>query len=124
QTTPVHSGTRSIAVTYTDGWSGLQLGDWQRLDVGTYDTLRFYVHGGSSGGQAVQVQVGDSTTGAAVTQNLTPAAGIWTQLDVPLASLGTPRTASYIYWMNNTAGAQPTFSLDDISFLASGAPTP
>ena len=123
-TSPVHTGSASIAVTYTGGWSALQLGDWQRLDVSVYDTLRFYIHGGSTGGQTVQVQVGDSNTGAAATRTITPAAGTWTQVDVPLADLGSPRFVSYIYWFNATAGAQPTFYLDDITFLASGAPTP
>ena len=40
--TPVHGGSASIAVTYTAGWSGLQLGDYQRLDVSAYDSLRVF----------------------------------------------------------------------------------
>jgi hypothetical protein len=124
RTSPVHTGSASIAVTYTAGWSALQLGYWQRLDVSAYDALRFYVHGGSSGGQTVQVQVGDSTTGTLVTRNVTPAAGNWTQVDVALADLGSARSVSYVYWFNATAGSQPTFYLDDIAFVASGAPTP
>ena len=124
RTSPVHTGSASIAVTYTAGWSGLQLGDWQRLDVSAYDALRFYVHGGSGGGQTVQVQVGDSNTGTFVTRSITPAAGTWTQVDVGLADLGSARSVSYVYWFNATAGSQPTFYLDDIAFVASGAPTP
>jgi hypothetical protein len=81
---PVHSGTASIAVTYTGSWSGLQLGGSSALDVSTLDTFRFYVHGGSSGAQIVQVQVGNSTTGIATILDFTPVAGTWTQVDVPL----------------------------------------
>ena len=121
---PVRAGSSSIAVTYSGGWSGLQLGYWQRLDVRAYDSLRFYVHGGSGGGQLVQIQVGDSNVGTSVTRDLTPAAGTWTQVDVPLSGLGAAPTVSYIYWFNNTAGAQATFYLDDIAFVNSGAPTP
>jgi hypothetical protein len=31
---------------------------------------------------------------------------------------------NYLHWFNNTAGAQATFSVDDIAFVASGLPTP
>src|SRR5262249_13455120 len=31
---------------------------------------------------------------------------------------------TYVYWFNNTAGAQATFSIDDVAFVASGNPTP
>jgi len=122
-TSPVHTGSASIAVTYTAGWSALQLGDWQRLDVSAYDALRFYVHGGSGGGQTVQVQVGDNNTGTFVTRSITPVASAWTQIDVALADLGSARSVSYVYWFNATAGSQPTFYLDDIAFVATGSPT-
>jgi hypothetical protein len=124
RTSPVHMGSTSIAVTYTAGWSALQLGDWQELDVSAYDTLRFYVHGGGVGGQTVQVQVGDNNTGTLVSRTIAPAAGTWTQVDVPLADLGSPRVVSYVYWFNATAGSQPTFYLDDVAFVATGVPTP
>ena len=121
---PIHSGTRAIAVTYTGSWSGLQLGRLDLLDVSAYDTFRFFVHGGSSGGQTIQVVLGNNSSGASITQNVTPAAGAWTQVDVPLWGLGQPAQVTYVSWFNNTGGAQSTYYLDDISFVASGAPTP
>jgi len=42
-------------------------------------------------------------------------------------ALGSPRTVYSIVWLNNTGGGQPTFYLDDIAFVDSGAtrrPTP
>ncbi len=55
QSSPVHAGSAAIGVTYTDGWSGLQLGDPSAVDVSAYDSLRFWVHGGTAGGQGIQV---------------------------------------------------------------------
>jgi hypothetical protein len=121
---PVHGGTKSIAVTYTGGWSGLQLGNWQRVDASGYDTLRFWVHGGSSGGQTIQVEVGDNFTGAAVSQSVTPSAGTWTKIDVPLAGLGSPRWVTHVQWFNDTPDAQPIFYVDDVVVLNAGSPTP
>ncbi|HVM70988.1 MAG TPA: glycoside hydrolase family 44 protein [Anaerolineales bacterium] len=118
-TSPVHTGTDSIAVTYTGGWSGLQVGyHGANLDISAYDTLRFWINGGSAGGQTVQLQFGG------LTQNITPLANTWTEVDFSLLPLGTPRTAYNIQWFNNTAGSQPTFYLDDIAFVDSGNPTP
>ena len=118
-TSPVHAGSDSIAVTYTGGWSGLQVGyHGANLDISAYDTLRFWINGGSAGGQTVQLQFGG------LTQNITPLANTWTEVDFSLLPLGTPRTAYNIQWFNNTAGSQPTFYLDDIAFVDSGNPTP
>lgn len=118
---PLHAGGASVAITYTGAWSGFQLGyGGNSLDVSAYDSLRFWVHGGTAGGQTVVVQVNDT----AIAQNITPQANTWTMVDVPLASLGSPRSVSTLAWFNNTAGSQPVFYLDDISFVGSGAPTP
>jgi hypothetical protein len=124
QTSPVHAGSAAIGVTYTGGWSGLQLGAPSAVDVTPYDSLRFWVHGGTAGGQGVQVTVGNNATGASVAQTIMPAAGTWTRVDVPLADLGSPRQVDYIQWFNATPGAQPAYSLDDVAFTSAGLPTP
>jgi hypothetical protein len=115
----VHGGSASISVTYTGGWSGLQVGyHGANLDISAYDTLRFWIHGGSTGGQTILLQMGG------LQQNITPQANTWTRVDVSLLDLGSPRTVYSITWFNNTAGSQPTYYLDDIAFVASDAPTP
>jgi hypothetical protein len=118
---PVHAGNASIAVTCNEGWSGLQLGyHGANLDVSAYDTLRFWIHGGSQGGQHIDLQIDYNTI-----QTVTPQANTWTRVDASLLSLGSPRTVYSIVWLSNTSGAQPTFYLDDIAFVDSGAtPTP
>src|SRR5579859_3801015 len=59
-TSPVHAGSDSIAVTYTGAWSGLKLSrNGDQIDASLYDTLRFWVHGGSSGGQQINVRLED-----------------------------------------------------------------
>jgi hypothetical protein len=123
RSTPVHGGSAAIGVTYTDGWSGLQLGRNDAVDISGLDTLRCWIHGGAAGGQAVQVIVGNHLTGAEVQKNVAPAANAWTQVDVPLAALGTAQVTK-VAWFNNSAGAQTTFSVDDVRFVASGLPTP
>ena len=57
---PVHSGSASIAVTYTAAWAGFYLTD-TALPASDYTAIRFWVHGGSTGGQSVNFHV--STAG-------------------------------------------------------------
>lgn len=117
-----HSGTASIRCSFTAGWSGLQLGNAYGVDASATDVLRFWIHGGTEGGQKVAVYAGNGN--ASVNVSVTPAAGIWTQVDLPLADLGTPRKITYVYWFNNTAGIQAAFHVDDVALVASGLPTP
>jgi len=120
----VHAGTHAVAVTYTGGWSGFQIGyHAASLDISAYDTFRFWINGGTSGGQTIQLQISDAN-GVIVQQDLSPQANTWAKVDVSLTSVGTPRSAYSIAWFNNTAGAQSTYYLDDISFENIGTPPP
>lgn len=115
---PVHSGSQSIAVTYTGGWSGLQLGHSPAVDLSGYDTLRLWVYGGTTGGQTVPARFeGDGPT-------LTLPANTWTQIDVPFSQPGDPTQTGGMVWFNATDHAQPTFYLDDIQLINSGLPIP
>ncbi len=120
-TVPVHSGNQSIAVKYNAAWEGLYLHANSAVDTSSYDQLRFFIHGGSTGGQHLRVVAnGDDSNTVAIT----PTANTWTQFNVPLSALGSPTTLSDLYWQDTTGGAQPMFYLDDIQLLNSGLPMP
>ena len=53
-TDPVHGGARSASVT-TAAWQAIYL-HHAALDTSSYQTLKFWIHGGALGGQRVQVQ--------------------------------------------------------------------
>ncbi|MCK6553443.1 hypothetical protein L6Q96_02485 [Candidatus Binatia bacterium] len=123
-TVPVHWGTNAIAVTFTGAWGGFQVGHVPQVDPGTATALRFFVHGGSAGGQQVLVRLGNNQTGALVEQGVSPVAGRWTEVDIPLAGLGTPTRVDYVFWHDQAGRSQPTFYLDDIALVTVGVPTP
>src|SRR5579859_7498852 len=121
-TSPVHAGSDSIAVTYTGAWSGLKLSrNGDQIDASLYDTLSFWVNGGS-GGQHVTINLEGTGVGGGVV--ITPTANTWTKVNLPLSQFGSPSFIVAVDWFNNTNGAQPTFYLDDISLLNAGLPTP
>jgi hypothetical protein len=120
-TSPVHGGTRSMAVTYGAAWAGLYLHVDPAIDLAAYDRITFWIHGGNVGGQRLCfVANGDGGNTASVTA----LAQTWVQVDVPLTSLGSPATLTDLYWQDVTGGAQPTFFLDDITLVARTGPPP
>lgn len=119
--TPVHTGTQSLAVTYTAAWAGLYLHPTAGYATTQYDRLTFWLHGGSGGNQRLRIVANGDT---AHTYPVTALANTWTQVTVPLSVLGSPATLSDLYWQDVTGAAQPVFYLDDIQLLASTAPPP
>lgn len=121
---PVYGGSRSIAVTYTTEWQGLYLYHPGYSTTGLTE-LRFFIHGGASGGQHIQLHVvrtddsGDSH-GRQIRLD-PPQAGSWTEVTVALADLDAVDTIiTGIIWQDARGAAQPTFYIDSIAF--DGAP--
>jgi hypothetical protein len=121
-TSPVHSGTYSIAVT-DGGNQGLA---FQGYDLNTtpYTNLSFYINGGSSGGQQLQVYglldgIGQVTYPLAALQ-----ANTWQLITIPLTSLGVANQPNFngIVIQGTKGSSQPVFYVDDISLTAAGLP--
>jgi hypothetical protein len=92
-TTPVKAGTRSLSVQYNAAWGGLYLhSSGVSLTGATH--LQFWIHGGTSGNQALVIYAEDSTNRAPVQLSLgryiqggAVAANTWRLASVPLADL-------------------------------------
>ncbi len=116
---PFHNGSPSISLQFNQGWAGFYLHANPAISTDGYDTLRFWMQGGSSGSRQLQVVANGND---AQTYAVTATANTWTQVDVPLSSLGSPATLTQLYWQDTTGGAQAIFYLDDIQLVGSGLP--
>lgn len=123
-TSPVHSGTDSIAV-YSTAWQGLSF-EHADMDTSLYSSLSFWINGGG-GGQIIQVQ---ALLGMVVTTNtyLMPElpSNTWQQIVIPLTSLGIADQPNFDrFWLQLTgSGTTNTYYVDDIEFVAKPAPNP
>ena len=117
---PVHTGSASASARFDAAWAGLYLHSNTPINTASYIALRFWVNGGSSGGQTVGVSVNFNDSVVAIT----PPTNAWSQVTVPLADLGSPSSISDIVWQDTSGGSQPVFYLDDISLVYSDLPTP
>ena len=118
-TSPVHgTGGQSIRVD-AGGYQALYL-HHAGFDPSAFQSLTFWIHGGTAGGQNLQAQI--TVNGNAQTAYTLPAptANTWQQITIPLSSLGANGQSSIDgFWIQNTTGGTlPTFYVDDISFAA------
>lgn len=122
-----HQGNVAYAVTYQTAWASFALHRGAAVDVSEFTHLRFWIHGGETGGQKIEVKLNGSE---AQVFSVTATANEWQQVDVALAQMGAFVTVSDIYWQDATGGAQATFYIDDIEFtdgegeVATPTPTP
>jgi hypothetical protein len=112
--TPVHSGAASVAVTITSGWSAFYLHPNTAVSTASYDQIRFWVHGGTSGAHKLQLVANANGNQA---YSFTTSANAWTLISIPLSALGDPATLADLYWQDNSGGAQASFYLDDITLV-------
>jgi len=122
-TQPVQSGSDSIAVS-AGPWQALYLHQ-NAFNSSIYGNLVFWINGGSSGGQLLQVQA--TLNGAAQTVYTLPAlaANTWQQVTIPLSLLGVAnQTDMDGFWIQDRTGTtQPTFYVDTISITALPPPS-
>ena len=122
---PVHSGSRSIAVTY-GAWQGLYL-HYPELSTAGFSHLRFFIHGGSAGGQRLNVYAthtvnGSDQNGPSVAVS-PPTANAWSEVRIALADLGVANAAlTGLVWQDSTGGVQPTLYIDDIALVTDESP--
>ena len=119
-TARIHGGTKSIAVT-PGAWEAIYL-HHAAFDSSDYTGISFWIHGGTTAGQKLQLQALLSGTAQTAVQ-VRPTNG-WQEVTVPLANLGAANKPDLDgFWIQDNTGApQPTFYLDDIRLIASTTP--
>lgn len=123
---PVHSGSDSIAVTIANNsYQAIYIAH-TAFDSTPFASISFWVNGGSAGGQQLKIQA--LLRSAAQTAVKLPAlpTNSWQNLNISLAALGVAAQPNFSgFWIQDRIGAaQPTFYLDDIKLVANTNPPP
>ena len=126
---PTHnSSPNSVSVTITSGSQGLQIFH-SALDVSPYASLSFWINGGASGGQKLQIygllyQGTILNAGQPSVSLGTLSTNTWQQFIIPLSSLGVSNKVNFTGFViqDRIGSAQPTFYLDDIQLVARPVP--
>lgn len=127
-TSPVHSGSDSIAVTMASPWQGIQI--WHaEQDSTPYSGISFWLNGGANGGQQLQVyglqNLGGTNNFSTSTRFMLPPlpANSWQQYTVPLSALGVADLPNFTGFViqDSQGKAWPTFYVDDILLVTNSA---
>lgn len=124
-TQPVYSGTHSIAVTINSGFGALRFNNSSGFNQKLYQSVSFWINGGYSGGQLLQisaVNVNDPYKAGLLLPPLAPNA--WQHYVVPLSTLGVTNGSKCTgFWLQDSSGGpQPTYYVDNVELL--GPPPP
>jgi alpha-L-arabinofuranosidase len=121
-TSTVHSGTYSISVT-TSNYQALYLSHDDFSTTG-YSNLTFWINGGLTGGQPLQVQVLLGGVAQRAVSLAPLLSNTWQQIVLSLASLGAANQPNMDgFWIQSRTGAnEPTFYVDDIALTAAPPP--
>jgi len=133
-TAQAHGGTHSVAFTGNDFNAVSFTNPGQSFAVSQYPVLHFWIHGGTSGGQTLELfacpdETGTSCADAPLNSFVAGgaiAANQWREVTVPLAlpPLSLGGSIGRIDLQNQTTpGAQPTLYIDDMSLVAAGGGT-
>ncbi|MEO7171441.1 fibronectin type III domain-containing protein, partial [Flavobacterium sp.] len=116
--TPVWRGTSAISVT-ADGWAALSLHRQAVQSTVGYSAVAFWIHGGQSGGQPLQVVSLRSGNTQVYKPIPPPLAGTWTRVVIPLSELALANVSDFDgLWIQNASGsAISTFHVDDVSLV-------
>jgi hypothetical protein len=114
-TSPVHGGADSIACTFTAGYGALSLDKGTAQSTSGYTSVKFWVHGGTGSNKSLQFysQTADSG-GNSPNVAFTATVNTWTEITIPLSSLGNPTTIKRINFQDTSGAAQSVIYFDDV----------
>ena len=122
-TSPVHGSSGTSIRVDAGAYQALYL-HHDSFDATPYASLTFWIHGGTVGGQTLQLQAHVNGNALPAVVIPTPQANTWQQVTLSLASLGAQAQGSFDgFWIQNSGGATlPTFYVDDIALIANPPP--
>ncbi|MEI7771140.1 MAG: hypothetical protein WCI67_14200, partial [Chloroflexales bacterium] len=108
------TGKASIAITFKAAWAGFYIHNNTPLSTKGYSKIRFWINGGTTGGQKMAVMTRDGS-GKLSSQLKIPAPTTgWTLVEVSLAQLGSPASLSELFIQDTSGAAQKIFYVDQI----------
>ncbi|MBN2442825.1 MAG: tandem-95 repeat protein, partial [Spirochaetales bacterium] len=132
---PTYEGNASIEFTMSSPYCVLSLNKTgESVDMSAYTHLDFYIHGGSSGGQIIDIYIGDESNTQIgdiahvdfYVENGSIAPDTWRIVEVPIEAFNAgTNLCGYINLKNNFNGTQNPVYIDYIAFANNpSGPTP
>jgi hypothetical protein len=124
-TSPVHSGKFSIGISSATNWQGLYFYH-SNFNSTPYESISFWAHGGTKGGQEIQVQgLLDGKTPSDDTYSRTNLTSNWQHVTVLLEELDVVGKTNFNgFWIQETGESPDSpFYIDDVQLNVKPAPS-
>lgn len=120
---PVWRGAAAMSAAIEKPWAAVYLHVDPFFYTDGYSAVRFWIHGGSTGGQEIAFKVIDGDGGNWESlASVNPQANSWTEVTVPLADLGNPQHISGLVWQDNAGSPQAAFAIDQVELIGQAGP--
>jgi len=115
--TPVYAGTSAISFE-PDEWAGLYFRHDAGIDLSRYKSIELMVHGGTTGGQQVRVELRDGNTVLGTAGLGSIQAGAWKRVSIPFSTMGlSVGTLRDLYIQDVSGTNQGTVYIDDLRLV-------
>jgi hypothetical protein len=115
--TPVYAGTSAISFE-PDEWAGLYFHHDAGIDLSRYKSIELWVHGGTTGGQQMRVDLYNGNTLLGTAGLGTIQAGAWTRVSIPFSTMGlSAGTLRDLYLVDTSGTNQGTVYIDDLRLV-------
>ena len=97
------------------GWAALSLRKGTAQSTSGYTSVKFWVHGGTGSNKSLQFysQTADDS-GSSPAVPFIATINTWTEITIPLSSLGNPATIKRINFQEAAGAAQSVIYFDDV----------
>lgn len=113
----VQDGSYALSVRFDSAWTGMFLSSNTYLNSADYTALRFWAHGGPTGGQTIKIVLLDENANGSTEVYHTLPANQWTDIAISLDALGAPTLIRGIMIQESNGAAQPALYLDQLHFV-------
>ena len=115
---PAYDGLTAMNMSFSAADGGIYLYSPTAINVESYNVLRFFINGGSTGGQQIAVALIDENERVLQRVPLTPPyPNNWRQVDITLEELGDPTAIHGLQFIDLFGDAQPIFFVDELAFV-------
>ncbi len=115
---PAYDGLTAIVVHFAAPDGAMYLYTPEAINATDYNVLRFWINGGTAGGQQVEVALVDGNENVLAALPLTPPyPNNWRQVDISLEDLGSPDAIKGVVFRDTLGEAQSVFYIDEMSFV-------
>ena len=120
----VYSGAAAAAITFKTSWAGFSVRAPVSIDTTEYTDIAFWIYGsGDTHELDLSTQATDNGAPSPV-YRIQVTGGSWTQLVVPLSTLGNPTAIARLTLQDTGGGAPSTFYVDDLRLVRDTSSNP